>query len=171
MKTSETRGLQRAGIGAILALAMWNNIASADEIPNFKPGTYTGTLQVVQAIDANVFAKSTIKLRGHTTDPTRIIFLAPPNLAMPIRGQTPDDHPVRFFTIEKSTNEEKMIFIEWNYVDAGSGSFGGDFFTSLIAKPNSVTAEVALPDRTVGSFQGSHTVKQKLIIKLVRTGP
>jgi hypothetical protein len=171
MKITETCGLRRAGAGVLLALALGAGAAFAGNAPTFKPGTYTGTLQLVNTIDAKVFNKSTLKVRGHTTSDTRIIFLAPPQLAMPILGQTADDHPVRFFAIEFSIADGAMVLAEWQNVDAGTGTSSVELFSSLVVKPASVTAEINLPSRTVGSLNGSHAVSQTLIIKLVRTGP
>jgi hypothetical protein len=170
MKTSETRAVRRAAFGAMLAVALWSGAAFAGDAANFKPGTYTGTLQLVHTIDSKVFNKSTVKVRGHTTSASRIILLAPPQQTMPIVLQTADDHPVRYYAIEFSTSDQAMELEEFGSMDSGGG-FGGAFFSSLVVKPASVTATIDLPDRFVKSFEGSNMVSQKLIIKLVRTGP
>jgi hypothetical protein len=170
MKTTETRGLWRAGAGVMLALALGAGTAFAGDSPTFKPGTYAGTLQLVHSID-KVINKSTVKVRGQAFTATGLFFLAPPQLSMPILNQSDDDHPVRFFSIEFSITAGAMVLTEWKNMDAGAGSLTVQPFTSIVVKPSSITATIDLPTRTVSSLEGSHAISQKLIIKLVRTGP
>jgi len=170
MKITETRGLWRAGAGVLLALALGAGTAFAGNAPTFRPGTYSGTLQLVHTID-KVVNKSTLKVHGQVFTATGLLFLAPPQLSMPILDQTADDHPVRFFAIEFSFTAGGMVLSESKNMDAGSGAVINLPLSSLVVKPTSVTATIDLPSRTVSSLTATHTISQKLIIKLVRTGP
>jgi hypothetical protein len=100
-----------------------------------------------------------LKVKGRSTGDSTLRLLGVPQFAQPILA-TSDDFPVKLFGIFYDTVLERMSLYEAENVDATGG--GNLPLVSLSVRGNSVRAEGASYNRTVGSTTINFTVRLRL---------
>jgi hypothetical protein len=159
----KTRLIRWLGQWPILLLALCSSALAQVPRQEFKAGAYRGTLQVLLSIPDIAPTTTTVRVNGRSNGDTTLQFLAPPEIAQPLLGNS-DDYPAKIFSLVHMISGDRMGLSEVANTDTGGGAVV-TALQSLQIAGNLVKAELTREFPLNGQ-----TVTMTIRVRLTRVG-